>query len=148
LKTPRLRSPLHSAAGPWKSRTAAAGRLTAESQAGAPATAEASARLDGSVEFGSVFAALGLKARPRLQSFPPRRFFFAYPEDSRARSVHGLMKRHLLALDSVSLEAKVPCFEITAVANDHVEQTFAVTLARDTIRITGEALAATFANVA
>ena len=59
-----------------------------------------------------------------------------------------LMKRHLLALDPLSLESKLPCFEITAIADDHVQQSFAIILARYTIRIAGAALAATFANVA
>jgi hypothetical protein len=58
------------------------------------------------------------------------------------------MKSDLRGLDPFSLEPKLRGFEITTVADEHVKQSYAIILARDTIRNAGEALAATFANIA
>lgn len=57
------------------------------------------------------------------------------------------VKSNLADTDRLGIEPKLRCFDITAVADHHIEQSLTVILALDTIRVAGKAVFATIACI-
>jgi hypothetical protein len=91
------------------------------------------------------FETLTDKSRTLLVACAPR--FSKNGISSHRVTRAALVKSELSDPDGFGIEPELRRFDITAVADKHIEQSLAVVLAQDSIRLAGKVLAATFAFI-